>query len=99
SNYPPNQNCFYRLMRPGGGSLSIKFTHFDVAFDDTVQLFDGADATSAVPLHPNRGFSAKTKPTSLTLTASTGKMLIVFKSNALNWVLVGLHVLAPTVRH
>src|SRR5207248_995960 len=33
ANYPTNQNCQYRLSRPGGGSLSIKFNDFDVAKD------------------------------------------------------------------
>lgn len=83
-NYPPNQNCLYRLSRPTSGSLSIKFSEFEIASDDSVQIYDGHNINTSIALHPQQGFGTKTKPTGLTLTASTGKLLIVFKTNALN---------------
>ena len=83
SKYPPNQNCIYRLSRPTGGSLSILFNDFEVASEDSLQIYDGVDTNTGIALHPNRGFSIKTKPVGLTLTASSGRMLLFFKSNAL----------------
>ncbi|XP_074599235.1 sushi, von Willebrand factor type A, EGF and pentraxin domain-containing protein uif isoform X2 [Brevipalpus obovatus] len=85
SNYPTNQQCTYRLAKPGGsGSMSIVFDNFQVESDDFVQIFDGNDPNYAIPLHPSKGFSGRTKPENLTLTASSGKMTIDFSSNLLN---------------
>lgn len=84
ANYPHNQNCVYRIARPSGGSLSLHFKDFDVANDDHLQLFDGHDSESGVPLHPTPGFNNDAKPTNLVLTASSGKLAINFNSNALN---------------
>ena len=84
SNYPLNQHCLYRLSRPGTGSLSIKFDQFSIASDDLVKVYDGADMSYAVPLHPFQGFGVQNKAENLTLTATSGKMLIDFKTNPLN---------------
>lgn len=89
SEYGPNGT-------PVGKSLSLKFTSFGVASDDFVKVFDGInqspDIHSAsgnsisgnVPLHPFGGFNEKTSPLGLTLTASTGSMLIQFQTSPLN---------------
>lgn len=105
ANYPPNQNCIYRITKPSeygtnglpvGKSLSLKFTSFGVASDDFVKVFDGITQNSDVhsvnlnaisgnvPLHPFGGFNEKTTPLGLTLTASTGAMLIQFQTSPLN---------------
>ncbi|KAI1303707.1 Fibropellin-1 [Halotydeus destructor] len=85
TNYPTNQVCVYRLARPGGGSMSIKFDNFNVSPDDQLQLYDGPEMEqNGVQLHPKTGFSGQVKPTGTVLTASSGKLSIAFKSNALN---------------
>lgn len=84
ADYPTNQHCTYRLGRQGTGSMSIHFDNFDVVSDDVVQIYDGSDPAYAIPLHPSKGFSGSTKPSNLTLTASSGKMVINFESNLLN---------------
>lgn len=84
TNYPTNQNCVYRVSREtDGGSLSIVFSEFDVTNEDILQIYDGTDSGTGVPLHPSRGFGTKTRPVGLTLTASSGRMLLLFKTNAL----------------
>ena len=84
-HYPPNQDCIYHLARPSGGSLSVKFGDFDVASDDTLMIYDGYDERSGgAPLHPKTGFSNDHKPTSLVLTASSGRMTLNFKTNPMN---------------
>jgi len=85
ANYPTNQNCIYHVSREtsGSGSLSIVFNEFDVTLEDILQIYDGTDSSTGVPLHPSRGFGTKTKPVGLTLTASSGRMLLLFKTNAL----------------
>lgn len=85
ANYPTNQNCIYRISRQtdDSGSLSIVFNEFDVTVEDILQIYDGTEASTGVPLHPSRGFGTKTKPVGLTLTASSGKMLLLFKTNAM----------------
>lgn len=85
TNYPTNQNCFYHISRrnPSDGSVSIVFDEFGVTNEDILQIYDGQDSLIGVPLHPSRGFGTKTKPTGLTLTASSGQMLLIFKTNAL----------------
>lgn len=84
ANYPTNQQCVYRLARPSGGSLSVKFNHFDVASDDALQLFDASDVDQGVQLHPKHGFAGDVKPTGTVLTASSGKLALAFKSNPFN---------------
>lgn len=85
TNYPTNQNCIYHISRekPTEGSVSIVFNEFGVTNEDILQIYDGLDSSTAVPLHPSRGFGTKTKPTGLTLTASSGRMLLLFKTNAM----------------
>ncbi|RWS09468.1 uncharacterized protein B4U79_12754 [Dinothrombium tinctorium] len=82
--YPTNQHCTYYLSRPDSGSLSIKFSNFDVSEDDVVQVYDGSSVVSSVPLHPFKGFGGKNSPKSLTLTASSGKVTMAFISGPLN---------------
>lgn len=78
-NYPSNQECDYLITRPGGGPLSLRFNHFDVADDDFVQVFDGSNP-SGVKLHSGSGFSGLTRPT-ITLTASSGNIFVNFRTN------------------
>lgn len=84
TNYPTNQNCIYRISRAANsaGSMSIVFNEFDVTHEDILQIYDGLDS-NGIPLHPSRGFGTKTKPVGLTLSASSGKMFLVFKTNAM----------------
>ena len=105
ANYPSNQNCVYRITKPSeynsnglpvGKSLSLKFTHFNVASDDFVKVYDGINQnldvhsvnqnsiSGNVPLHPFAGFNEKASSLGLTLTASTGSMLIQFQTSPLN---------------
>ncbi|XP_076318247.1 uncharacterized protein LOC143229580 isoform X1 [Tachypleus tridentatus] len=82
-NYPSNQMCKYSITRPEGGSVSLRFTHFDVNEDDYVEIYDGTNPEEGVQLHPGEGFTGKSRP-SLTLTASSGRMVLLFKSNPLH---------------
>ncbi|KAK8759806.1 hypothetical protein V5799_028927, partial [Amblyomma americanum] len=81
--YPPNQVCAYRITRPGGGPVSLKFEKFAVAPDDFVQIYDGSDTRNGIRLHPGQGYTGTNRPT-LTLTASSGQMFVLFTSNPLN---------------
>lgn len=81
-NYPSNQECLYRIRNPGGGPLSLVFNSFKVDKSDFVQVFDGS-STSGLRLHPGNGFTQSSKPT-ITLTASSGEMLIRFSTDALH---------------
>ncbi|KAM7304917.1 uncharacterized protein ISCGN_014817 [Ixodes scapularis] len=81
--YPPNQVCAYRITRPGGGPVSLKFEKFAVAPDDFVQIYDGPDTRNGIRLHPGQGYTGTNRPT-LTLTASSGQMFVTFTSNPLN---------------
>lgn len=38
SDYPSNQECLYKIKKPGGGALSLKFQDFDVHQTDFVQV-------------------------------------------------------------
>ncbi|XP_028967225.1 uncharacterized protein LOC108863645 [Galendromus occidentalis] len=80
--YPSNQNCAYRITRPGGGPISLKFDKFLVASDDHIQVYDGQNAKS-VKLHAGQGYSGAARPTH-TLTATSGSLYVVFQSNSLN---------------
>lgn len=82
SNYPSNQECLYRIRNPGGGPLSLFFNNFEVDKSDFVQIFDGS-STSGLRLHSGNGFTETSKP-KITLTASSGEMLIRFATDALH---------------
>ncbi|KAK9718535.1 CUB domain [Popillia japonica] len=82
SNYPSNQECLYRIRNPGYGPLSLNFNNFEVDKSDFVQVYDG-NSTSGLRLHSANGFSNNTPP-KITLTASSGEMLIRFASDALH---------------
>lgn len=81
-DYPSNQECLYRIRNPGGGPLSLAFDHFQVHQSDMVQVYDGA-STSGLRLHPGNGFTADSVPR-ITLTASSGEMLVRFQTDALH---------------
>ena len=38
NDYPSNQECLYKIKKPGGGALSLKFEDFDVHQSDFVQV-------------------------------------------------------------
>ncbi|XP_022825719.1 sushi, von Willebrand factor type A, EGF and pentraxin domain-containing protein 1 isoform X1 [Spodoptera litura] len=80
ASYPNNQECLYRIKNPNGGPLSLKFDEFNIHPSDIVQVFDGA-STSGLRLHSDNGFIVKPR---ITLTASSGEMLIRFMSDALH---------------
>ena len=85
TNYPNNVDCVYRIERPGGGSLSLRFNHFDVSQDDALFVFDGSEPESSIPLHPKSGFNADHKPnTNLVLSASSGRLTLIMKTNPVN---------------
>lgn len=46
-------------------------------------MYDGVSKENGVPLHPGGGFSGLSRPF-ITLTASTGNLLILFASNPVN---------------
>lgn len=80
--YPSNQECFYKIQNPSGGPLSLRFDDFKVHASDIVQVYDGA-STNGLRLHSGNGFTGGAVP-KLTLTASSGEMLIKFISDALH---------------
>ncbi|XP_054265760.1 uncharacterized protein LOC128988471 [Macrosteles quadrilineatus] len=82
ADYPSNQECLLRIHNPSGSALSLKFDYFNVHPSDTVQVFDGT-STSGLRLHPGSGFSGTQVP-KITLTASSGTMLIRFTTDALH---------------
>ncbi|XP_046990617.1 sushi, von Willebrand factor type A, EGF and pentraxin domain-containing protein 1 [Schistocerca americana] len=82
TNYPSNQECLFKLKKPGGGPLSLKFENFTVHQSDFVQVFDGS-SISGLRLHPGNGFTANAVPR-ITLTASSGEMLVRFVTDALH---------------
>nr|XP_022919679.1 sushi, von Willebrand factor type A, EGF and pentraxin domain-containing protein 1 isoform X1 [Onthophagus taurus] len=82
ANYPSNQECLFKIKNPGGGPLSLNFIKFDVDKSDNVQVYDGS-STSGLKLHSGSGFSATSLP-KITLTASSGEMLVRFTSDALH---------------
>lgn len=81
-NYPSNQECFFVLRNSLGSPLSLKFDKFDVHKSDLVQVYDGS-STAGLRLHSGNGFTGTTAP-KLTLTASSGEMLIKFVTDALH---------------
>ncbi|XP_042883171.1 sushi, von Willebrand factor type A, EGF and pentraxin domain-containing protein 1-like isoform X2 [Penaeus japonicus] len=82
SDYPTNQECSYLIKRPGGGPLSLKFSAFDVEEKDTIQVYDGMTSSQGIRLHSGNGFSANNPP-SITLTADSGAMFLMFNSDPL----------------
>ncbi|KAI8115214.1 CUB and sushi domain-containing protein 1 [Lucilia cuprina] len=82
ADYPKNQECFFTIRNSMGSPLSLKFDKFMVHKSDNVQVFDGS-STSGLRLHSGNGFTGTTAP-KLTLTASSGEMLIKFSSDALH---------------
>uniref|UniRef100_A0A182Y3Y1 Notch n=1 Tax=Anopheles stephensi TaxID=30069 RepID=A0A182Y3Y1_ANOST len=81
SPYPNNQECYFVIKNPSGKPLSMRFVDFDVHRSDLVQVFDGP-STSGVRLHAGNGFTDSNAP-KITLTASSGKMLLKFITDAL----------------
>lgn len=81
-DYPSNQECLYVVQNPTKGPLSLRFDKFNVHKSDAVQVFDGA-STSGLRLHAGDGFNGAAAP-KLTLTASSGQMLIKFVTDALH---------------
>ncbi|KAK3869849.1 hypothetical protein Pcinc_024872 [Petrolisthes cinctipes] len=80
--YPTNQECRYLIRRPGGGPLSLRFNSFDVERKDSVQVYDGMTSSQGIRLHSGSGFSTNNPPT-ITLTADSGGMVLIFKSDPL----------------
>ncbi|XP_072154980.1 uncharacterized protein uif isoform X2 [Bemisia tabaci] len=82
SNYPSNLECLLKIKNPSSGPLSLKFDSLSVHPSDNVQVFDSL-STSGLRLHPGNGFTGNAAP-KLTLTASSGEMLVRFVSDALH---------------
>ncbi|XP_045468348.1 sushi, von Willebrand factor type A, EGF and pentraxin domain-containing protein 1 isoform X2 [Harmonia axyridis] len=82
TEYPSNQECLYKIKNPEGGPLSLNFKRFEVDKSDFVQVYDGS-STTGLRLHSGNGFSANSKP-KITLTASSGEMLLRFVTDALH---------------
>lgn len=59
-----------------------QFNSFDVERKDSVQVYDGATSSQGIRLHSGSGFSANNPPT-ITLTADSGAMVLIFKSDPL----------------
>lgn len=81
-DYPSNQECFFKIQNPSGGPLSLRFDRFMVHKSDAVQVYDGS-STSGLRLHSGNGFTGTAVP-KITLTASSGQMLIKFITDALH---------------
>lgn len=81
-DYPSNQECFFNVQNPSGGPLSLRFDKFMVHKSDAVQVYDGS-STSGLRLHSGTGFTGTSVP-KITLTASSGQMLIKFITDALH---------------
>ncbi|XP_071439306.1 uncharacterized protein uif isoform X2 [Hetaerina americana] len=82
ADYPSNQECLFKIKKPGGGPLSLKFNQFDIHSSDVVQVYDGS-SSSGLRLHPGKGFTGNVVP-KITLTASSGEMLVQFVTDALH---------------
>lgn len=82
SNYPNNQECLFKIQNPGQSPLSLRFDKFIVNPTDVVQVYDGP-STAGLRLHSGNGFTGNSIP-KLTLTASSGEMLIKFNSDPLH---------------
>jgi hypothetical protein len=81
-DYPSNQECLFKIQNPSGAPLSMRFDKFNVHTSDIVQVFDGS-STSGLRLHSGNGFTGNSVP-KLTLTASSGEMLLKFTTDALH---------------
>lgn len=81
-DYPSNQECLFKIQNPTGGALSLRFDEFKVHASDFVQIFDGS-TTNGLRLHSGNGFTGAVVP-KLTLTASSGEILLKFNSDALH---------------
>lgn len=81
-NYPTNQDCIYNIKNALGTPLSLKFDKFNIHKSDFVEIYDGL-STNGLKLHSGNGFTGANVP-KLTLTASSGEMLIKFSSDSLN---------------
>lgn len=82
NNYPNNQECLFKVKNPNQTPLSLRFDKFNVHPTDMVQVYDGS-SISGLRLHSGNGFTGATVP-KITLTASSGEMLIRFISDALH---------------
>lgn len=82
SSYPNNQECLFKIQNPSQTPLSLRFDKFNVNPTDSVQVFDGS-SISSLRLHSGKGFTGTTVP-KITLTASSGEMLIRFVSDPLH---------------
>lgn len=82
SNYPNNQECLFKIKNPNQTPLSLRFDKFTVHSTDSVQVFDGS-SISGLRLHPANGFTGTAIP-KITLTASSGEMLLRFVSDSLH---------------
>lgn len=81
-DYPSNQECLFKIQNPAGGALSLRFDEFKVHATDFVQIYDGS-TTSGLRLHSGNGFTGLQIP-KLTLTASSGELLMKFNSDSLH---------------
>lgn len=79
-DYLNGANCGL-LIDPCASSVTLKFTSFNLDQGDLLKVYDGADE-NGTPLHTGAGFSGTIIPADL--TASTGKMYVVFSSNPSN---------------
>lgn len=62
--------------------FSLQFSAFDVEEKDTIQVYDGMTSSQGIRLHSGNGFSANNPP-SITLTADSGAMFLMFNSDPL----------------
>lgn len=81
-DYPNNQECLFKIQNPAGGALSLRFDEFKIHSSDFVQIYDGS-TTNGLRLHSGNGFTGAQIP-KLTLTASSGEILVKFNSDALH---------------
>lgn len=77
-NYMNNSNCGFLIKPNCAGPITLSFNTFDLASGDYLRVYDGKDETG-VPLHPAKGFTGTSTPSSV--TANSGFMYIVHKTD------------------
>uniref|UniRef100_A0A914C4L0 Fibropellin-1 n=1 Tax=Acrobeloides nanus TaxID=290746 RepID=A0A914C4L0_9BILA len=80
--YPGSQVCKYTIELPDGQNdqpISVSINHFDVARDDSLQIYEGSEYGRA--LHEGQGFNEDHRPPKI-IHAKQSQVQLVFTTNA-----------------
>jgi len=77
-DYPPNQECTYRVRHPEGGRLSMRFNDLQLHSSDKIEVYDGQ---GGLKLHPGDGFTGQDTPQD-TYSAERGELHIKFTTDS-----------------